>query len=135
MTTSARPDIVVIHGNMITLIELTVPYNSPDALSNARLRKRNKENYQLVLSELDRKGFKASLITLEISSLGHSLPQAHSNLKSGLPCLTKGKIRHLFDEAGKISITCSKSLFLARTELALEQQSSTNINFIHIVLT
>ena len=92
VSTSARPDIVVIHGNKITLIELTVPYNSPEALSNARLRKRNglrkrnEENYQLVLSELDRKGFQASLITLEISALGHSLPQTHSDLEwSPLP--------------------------------------------------
>ena len=118
MTTSARPDIVVIHGNKIALIELTVPYNSPEALSNAQLRKRNKENYQLVLSELDRKGFNDLLITLEISALGHSLTQTHSDLKGGLPCLTKSKNRHLFDEAGKISITCSQSLFRARKELA-----------------
>ena len=62
VTTSARLDIVVIHGNKVTLIELTVPYNSPEALSNAWLRKKYRENYQLVLSELDRKGFKASLI-------------------------------------------------------------------------
>ena len=86
VSTSARPDIVVIHGNKITLIELTVPYNSPEALSNAQLRKRNKENYQLILSELDRKGFQASLITLEISALGHSLPWTHSDIEwSPLP--------------------------------------------------
>ena len=118
MVTSVHPDVVVIQGNKISLIELTVPYNSPEALSNARLRKRNKENYQLVLSELDRKGFNASLITLEIGALGHSLPQTHSDLKGRLPCHTKRKIRHLFDEAGKISITCSQFLFQARTELA-----------------
>ena len=118
VVTSARTDIVIIHGNKVTLIKLTVPNNSPKALSNARLRKRNKENYQLVLSELDRIGFKASLITLEIGALGHSLPQTHSDLKGGLPCLTKRKIRHLFDVAGIISITCPQSLFRARTELA-----------------
>ena len=118
VTASALPDIVVIHGNKITLIELTVPSNSPEALSNAWLRERNKEKYQLVLSELNRKGFKASLITLEIGALGHSLPQTLSDLKGGLPCLTKSKIRHLFDGAGKISITCSQLLFQARIELA-----------------
>ena len=111
VTTSARPDIVVIHGNKITLIELTVTYNSPEALSNAQLRKRNKEDYQLVLSEQDRKGFKASFITSEIGALGHSLPLTHSDLKGSLSCLIKSKIRHFFDEAGKISITCSQSHF------------------------
>ena len=110
MTTSARPDNVVIHGNHITLIELTVPYNSLEALSNTPLTKRNKENYQLVLSELDRIGFMASLITLKIGALGHSLPQTHSDLKGGLSCLTKRKIRHLFDEQAKLY--CSRAVII-----------------------
>jgi len=43
LDTSARPDIVIVGDSEITLIELTVPYNSPDSLKNARLRKENKE--------------------------------------------------------------------------------------------
>ena len=65
----------------------------------------------------------------KIGALGHSLPQTHSDLKGGLPYLTKRKVRHLFDEAGKISITCSQSLFLSKDKTSLEQQGSTNINF------
>ena len=76
----------------------------------------NKEKYQLVLNELDRKDFK-SLIILEIGALGHSLPQTHSDLKSGLHCLTK-KILHMCDQTGKLFITCSQSIFQAKTEVA-----------------
>ena len=118
MVTLAHPNLVICRGKEILLIlEMTIPYNSPEALSNARQRKRNKENYQLALSELDRKGFKTSLTTLEVGTLGHSPPQTHSDLKRILPRVSKSKIRHLFDEAGKISITCSHTIFRARTEL------------------
>ena len=58
-----------------------------------------------------RLGLKASLITLEVGALGHSLPQTHSDLKHVLPCFTKRQMRHLFDDAGKISITCSHAIF------------------------
>ena len=91
-------------------MELTVPYNSPEA----RQRKKEKENYQLVLSE---KGYKSSLVTLEVGALGHSLPQTHSDLRQVLPALSKTSIRRLFDEAGKIAITCSHTILQARSEL------------------
>ena len=57
VATSARPDMVIVSGGNVILVELTVPYNSPEALSNAGQRKESKENYQLLLSELDRLGY------------------------------------------------------------------------------
>ena len=116
VTTSSRPDLIIIREKEVLLLELRIPYNSPESLSNARQRKRNKENYQLVLSELDRLGLKASLITLEVGALGHSLPQTHSDLRHVLPCFTNSQMRHLFDDAGKVSITCSHAIFRARSE-------------------
>lgn len=116
-TTSARPDIVLVRGKVVVLMELTIPYNSPESMRNAQRRKKGKENYQLALSEMDRKGYKASLITLEVGALGHSLPQTHSDLRHVFSTLNKNKIRHLFDEAGKIAITCSHTIFRARLNL------------------
>ena len=81
MPTSARSDPVIMREKEVLLLELTIPYNSPESLRNACQRKRNKENYQLVLRELDRLGLKASLITLEVGALGHPLPQTHSDLR------------------------------------------------------
>ena len=121
VATSAWLDIVIVRGKKVLLMKLTVPYNSPETLRNAHQRKENKQNYQLLLSELDRKGFVASLTTLEVGALSHSLPQTHSNLKRHVPCLEKAKIRHLFDQAGKISITCSHAIFRARSELVCKE--------------
>ena len=44
---------MIIEKQQITLVELTVPFNSPESLTNAKKRKENKENYQFVLSELE----------------------------------------------------------------------------------
>ena len=127
VATSARPDMVIIREKKVLLVELTVPYNSPESLRNARKRKETKENYQLLLSELDSLGFTASLTTLEIGALGHSLPQAHSDIKHLVPYLEKKRARQLFDDAGRISITCSHALFRARSELTWNDNRSLQI--------
>ena len=111
VATSVRPDMVIVSGGNVKLVELMVPYNSPEALRNARQRKESKENYQLLLSELDRLGYRASLTTLEVGALGHSLPRTHAELRRLLPCVEKRKIRQLFDKAGRISITCFHAIF------------------------
>ena len=49
IATTARPDIVVITPESITLIELTIPFNSPEALDNARRYKESIDNYQVLL--------------------------------------------------------------------------------------
>ena len=56
---------VIIGGTNCTL------YNSYEHLCNAQNRKRQKPLYQLLLSELDSLGKQASLVTIEIRSLGH----------------------------------------------------------------
>ena len=68
LDTSARPDIVIVSAGEITFIELTVPYNSPDSLLNARSRKEGKE---IALSDLETKGMISELVCIEIGALGH----------------------------------------------------------------
>ena len=81
--TSSRPDIVVVESSqVVSLIELTVPFNSPEALEYARRFKTNKENYQLLLSDLDSNGYQSELITIEIGALGHWLPRSLSAIRS-----------------------------------------------------
>ena len=74
LATSVRPDMVLIRNMVITLIELTVPYDSRENLSNARARKSQKSSCLELLGDLEAKGYSASLATCEIFSLGHSLP-------------------------------------------------------------
>ena len=71
LVTSARPDIVIIDGDVITLLELTIPINTKEGLQNARDRKLAKENYITLIGDLHTRSFKAELETVEVGSLGH----------------------------------------------------------------
>ena len=53
------------------ILELTVPFNSREALQEARLRKSNKQSYLHLLSDLEDKGYTVQYHTPEIGSLGH----------------------------------------------------------------
>ena len=64
--TSARPDIVITKANAIILMELTVPYNSPDCIHHAKSRKESKEIYQHALSDLEAKGLRSELVTIKL---------------------------------------------------------------------
>ena len=55
LATSARPDMVLIRSMEITLIELTVPYDSRENLNNARARKFQKSSYLELLGDLEAK--------------------------------------------------------------------------------
>ena len=55
------------------LMELTIPYNSPESLTIAHARKSTKRNYQVVQCDLECKGHSTLLVTIEIGALGHSL--------------------------------------------------------------
>ena len=69
--TTAKPDIVITKNGKVHLTELTILLDLMKALKNARIRGREKMNYQLVLSDLDARGVQSSLTTMEIGALGH----------------------------------------------------------------
>ena len=56
LVTSAYPDIVIIQDKDIFLIELTIPFNSPDSIKNTHSRKSEKPNYVSLLGDLEAKG-------------------------------------------------------------------------------
>ena len=74
LATFARPDMVLIRNMIIMLLEFTVPYDSWENLRNARARKSQKCSYLELLGDLEAKGYSASLVTCEISSLDYSRP-------------------------------------------------------------
>ena len=51
--TIARPDMVYINGNTVTLVGLTIPANSFEHLRSTQSRKTQKPLYQTPLSDLD----------------------------------------------------------------------------------
>ena len=112
LDTTAHPDIVfVTEEKEVIVLELTVPFNSPDSISNVHSLKTTK--YQLLLSDLEAKSFHPKFLAIEIGALGHSI----SSFCNLFPKLTKPTVKRLFDEVGKLAITASRRIFLARKEL------------------
>ena len=85
---AARTDLVLIDDSTLSIIELTIPFNSKEALQAARLRKCSKQSYLQLVAEVEDKGYTMQYHTLEIGSLGHlNLTKLHS-LPDGLSSLT-----------------------------------------------
>ena len=69
LPTSDRPDIAFVRTSMeITIIELTVPFNSPNCISAAHEFKSSK--YQLLLSDLEVRGYVTHFVAVEVGTLG-----------------------------------------------------------------
>jgi hypothetical protein len=120
--TTARPDIVLIEDKTVTILELTVPWNSASSLDNARSRKENKPNYQLLTSDLSAQGYSALFLTIEIGCLGNHTNDAYTALKAIAPKTTAAQRRRTLLEASKAAITGSYYIFAARN-LTTWQQS------------
>ena len=84
----SRPDIVM-RQNEVILLELTVPFKSPESMSKTKQHKESKELYQLALSDLEANGFDPLLLTLEIGALGHWLPSSRRALMQAFSSLSK----------------------------------------------
>ena len=116
LITAARPDIVLGRKEEIILIELTIPHNSFESLSNARERKSRKETYLQALSDLEVKGLISNLYTIEIGSLGHWLPISLRALLKSVPSITKQAARKTMDETAQKVIGASQVIFKACLE-------------------
>ena len=87
------------------------------ALNNARVSKSSKENYQQLLSDIEETNRKTSLVTIEIGSLGHSLPTCHNSLRQTLPNIMRSDTCNFFDNAARIAISTSYTILLAGENL------------------
>ena len=114
-TSLVRPDLVMIEDSSITILELTVPFNSRDALQAASLRKSNKQSYMYLqlLSDLEERGFSAQYHTLEIGSSGHYEQCALNSIKRSFN-LTKQECKKLLLKLSQTAISCSYHIFNSR---------------------
>ena len=115
LITSARPDIVFVgvEKNLI-ILELTIPFNSPESMKKANNIKTNK--YELLLSDLECNGYTPKFLAMEIGALGHHQPGTPSALHNLFPSIPKNSFRTLLDNAGKTAISTSRRIFMARRE-------------------
>ena len=116
LVTSARPDMVLVGEDEVTLIELTIPNNSMESISQARSRKSEKETNWQALGDLEVKGFVSNLYTIEMGSLRHWLYTSQRALLKAVPLLTKQMMRKIVDEAVRKVIGASQVIFMARTD-------------------
>ena len=103
-TTSCRLDLVFITGSEITLLELTVPFNLPEALAAARSRKSLKSNYLQLATDLEDSGWSVSYFTLEIGSLGHFEPNATRTLSDAF-FLSKQGAKQVLMNLSRIAVS------------------------------
>ena len=75
---TARPDLILTSEDSVTMIELTIPTNSKEAMqkanSNQAMQKAKesvKPNYISLIGDLEERGLTVIYQTLEIGSLGH----------------------------------------------------------------
>ena len=79
LPTSDRPDIMFLSKDKeITIIKLTVPFNSPDCINAVHEYKVSK--YQLLLSDLEEKSYTYRFVAIEIGALGHYLKRTCKSL-------------------------------------------------------
>ena len=120
IVTPYRPDIVIYNetSDSVAFLELTCPLDSVYHLESARDRKQSKEEYHLLLSELERIGVSCCYGTIELSVLGHYLQSSLSSLYNTVTffqqSISRSQCRKILDEAAGLSISASRRIFLAR---------------------
>ena len=87
---------VLIRNMVITLIELTVPYDSRENLRNARARKSQKSSHLELLGDLEAKGYSTSPVTCAIPSLGYSPPICLKAIHELFPSVPRSSVRAMF---------------------------------------
>ena len=104
----------------MALLELTCHLDSVHHLESARDRKLRKEDYQLLLAELDRLGIASYYNTIEMNVLGHYLPILLSSFTNCVNfiqnefTMTKSRSKRIFDPVAAISISSSRRIFMAK---------------------
>ena len=112
-TSTARPDMVLTTESSVTMLELTIPSNSYDAIRKAKKRKTNKPNYSSLIGDLKKRGLSVTYRTLEIGSLGHYLPDAIHCISYSFK-LTKAELKKVLQRASTVTIACSYHIFNSR---------------------
>ena len=69
------------------MLELTIPFDSPDSLQAAQIRKTYKVNYQQLQNDLEALDWTTDLTTLEIGALGHYLLTEFASFKKVFLCI------------------------------------------------
>ena len=131
LTTSQRPDIVVINRDLrqVLLFELTVPWDT----NVVTMHDYKQNKYSSLTIDLESKGFVVDLFCFEVSVRGQITKSNCARLKSFLLKTTGLKRRRsieLINNVSKAALLGSFTIFNARNELlwGIERNLSVRIN-------
>ena len=84
LPTLGRPGTVFVREDRkIIIIELTVPFNSPDSINTAHNFKTSK--YQILLSDMETKGYITDFVAVEVGALGHYFSKVYVFVSAPCP--------------------------------------------------
>ena len=95
-----------------------VPFNLPDSINTAHNFKTSK--YQILLSDLETRGYITDFVTIEFGALGHYSRRVCLSLFRVFPALSRGIIRKLMDETRKLAINSISENFYGQKRGVLE---------------
>jgi len=121
-TTTARPDLVLVSESSISMLELTVPTKSHQAIQAARGRKMNQPNYEQLIGNLENRGLNVSFRSVEIGSLGHYERHAIHCICHTFN-LPKCDASQILLKLARTSVSCSYHISTAETLRAGTQTS------------
>ena len=110
----ARPNIAIICNQSVIILELTICGNNKIAMNKACMFKRNKPNYIQLIGDLERLGKPTKYVTIEIGALGHHSLQNREELARVVGNISELQWRSILDDAGKIAVNASHTIFLSR---------------------
>ena len=110
LITELRPDLSIINRKKkeIRIVELSICWDQ----DHERARRRKEDRYEPLIAELLERGWKSTLITIEIGARGFTANDTASSLKT-LFHDKKRRTTHL-KNMNKLAISCSHKLFIER---------------------
>ena len=112
LVTPQRPDLVIQNNNELTLIELTVSWDTKEGIEAARQRK--EVRYAPLLSDLQEAGTKANLITIEIGARGFISKVNKSSITHLAHILKISKIKEFTAMSSRLALSGSRAVYNAR---------------------
>ena len=114
--TGLKPDVVIVNRNTspqeVTLVELTVPWESSRWMENARIRK--DERYEDIAKDIESQGYRCTSIQLEIGVRGFINPRNRGVLVHISKILKVRKIKEVMKKCSKLALLGSFMIWNAR---------------------
>jgi hypothetical protein len=111
--TGLKPDLVLINRKSIpkevTLVELSVPWESPQGLENARVRK--VQRYEDLSEDIESQGFKCNSLQLEVGVRGYINKGVLTHVSKLMKVM---KIKDFTQKCSKLALLRSYMIWNAR---------------------